>query len=340
MKKGDKKPTLQNSMLVKHKWLKYLILAALAGIVISVTIQIYAPVSPKIPITDTISQNLDQSSSKLNNITYVGGTVEIYENAPVFRATLQADVEQGVIDKLVGSYELKPHETKENLWIGQTHTLTQNDSKNELVLGSVRDSGASFNRVKTSLPEALVAANSFVEDLLPTQNLQAFPNQATYLRGTHHLIEVESNQAALVEIPFSYQLASYPVFFEGRTNWPNRILVDGSGQIVKAVISTQVYSFEEMFKSSMLTPEEALQKANLLNMGSIIGVAQDQLEPVSLTHIDTAELDQAVVEYRLDKNSKLAFPVYRLAGSFTNVDGDVFWGQMLIPAVPVDESGY
>ncbi len=323
-------------MLTKHKWLNYLVIAALVGIVVSAVLQVLTPSSPKIPATDIVTQNVDETSGNFEGVVFTGRKPELPEKLPIFQIKTQSSAEQKIIQQLIEEYGLQQHETRETLWASQSYTLSLNQQEQQIILAQIPEEGGRA-QPGISLEPALSTAQNFVDKVLLEENFQAFSNDVKYLSGSYHLTSAEPENATLVEIPFSHQLDSRPAFTEQQESWPVTVIVNGNGEIIKAVLTTRMYNFEKSFEAQAITIDEALENINEKNLGSLINIFQKQFEPVSLAKISSGKLGEVVVEYRIDEGAQLSYPVYKFTGEFEGAGDNYFRGQLLTPAIPAED---
>ncbi|HYD34877.1 MAG TPA: hypothetical protein VD999_02320 [Vitreimonas sp.] len=311
------------------RWLWYLLAFALVGIVIALTLRLLTPPISEVPTTEFTTANADGSTTNFAGFRYVGEPFTQPATLPLLSATPFATAE--IESEIVNDFQLQPHPSSKGLWVGDRYSLSKDVNTGELSL--TQDVVATDSAGIITKTEALDISQGFVDEYLSALELKALENQITYYAAAVESEEVDSSQAQMARVPFSYVFEDIPVFFNYQANPPVVIIVNARQQVQSATF-TPSYSLTRANQNvELISVNEALENLTNRNQGSIIAAYDDTALPLDIRDVADGEMTSVSLEYRTDSKSNLAYPFYHFTGTAKNTTQDSFTIEVLTPAV-------
>lgn len=332
--------------MTKNKYLRLfyglvVVVVIVSAILIAITPkeQLEPPtIAPAITTT-----NIDKTVSNFNEVSFVGNdqlVLDYIANNPtpnIYRIVIAPNGVDEVAKLIINNLELQL------TFSNQTISFYQNDSY-ELMVNSVAKSVV-LNKKITPDPQdsltgfidaeqAILVAKHYLNQVI---NLPLEPrkNAVAYFAGEPHMEPTTSLTAKFISVPFTIMLEELPVFFEQEQQDIAQVLLNSSNEIVKVEITPINLSFDPAKQARLMGVYEAIDNINQKKIGSIIMVEQEGMAPVDLSTIQSGELSEVGLEYRVDMEQGIAYPAYRFLGKLTNGEGVVFKAILITPAISI-----
>lgn len=326
------KQVQQLIVFVKNKsWITILGIILAVLLIISAILRVITPDTTPVQSPNWAQTNLNQTSSNFNQISFVGEEISVPENLNIYQART-TDITQRTSTNLRLNFDAEPTQAP-NVWRGTEYSVSVYEDEGKINVNSTEIYQKDYGRPTQN--QAKRDAQTFYDKYLISLGLNRVDDNVRYLTRGENLAVVGENEAEIIMVPFGHQLEGFPVLYGNSLYQPVEIFVDGDG-VKKVSIFTQVVNFVENGSRKSLSVNEAVDKINNENLGSIISVGYTTPYNYSLENIASGELESAVLEYRTDSESGAVLPYYRFSGVLTDGDGYEFEGEIITPAVEVD----
>ncbi len=331
-------PELQEPQLEKkktYKWFQLLLVFSALVLGIGYTLRLLTPT--KIEVQPTLNRNYQGSTTRFEKVTFVGTTPDLPKELVVATAEnfVPLNFEDRTIkDKLIAQYKLQRNPNVPELWVSPDYALQEIPSTGSYELST--QVALPVDKIADSLT-ALETAQKFVAAVLPGNNLQLLDKKVVYRDADAHGDITEPTQAGLIDVPFGFEIDSYPIYLEKSLEYPVRVMINADNQIQKATFHPFFLTPKIDGKIKTLTVAEALANINA-NKATIISSYYEGFESESLEQITSAALNTITIEYRVSSDTKRIVPYYRFSGQLINAQGQQFYGEIITPAVQTEDA--
>ncbi|OGJ37466.1 MAG: hypothetical protein A2383_00380 [Candidatus Pacebacteria bacterium RIFOXYB1_FULL_39_46] len=319
--------------MFKKYWLRYLILLAAIGIVLSFILRLLTPSPTIISKTDFITTNKSGDSTKFSKITYVGSPyTEVPEKLSLLTIQPNSTSLEYVKNTIIEQYDLEQIINLPNLWQGTNFSLSYNENDDEYVFSS---NYASPTQIVASLPQAINTSQQFIAKIFPNVQFSVLDEQVKYFGGSFQVNEVKPKEANIVEIPFAYSFDNIPVYLNHKSGSALRIMVNGLYEIQKVIFQPDILLLIPTEKTiGIISVETALENINNHNEASVVSAFEINTGIFTLEEVREGTLTSVSLEYRADLKTGFAYPFYRFVGELINQTGQVIQAEIITPAVP------
>ena len=307
--------------MFKKYWLRYLILLAAIGIVLSFILRLLTPSPTIISKTDFITTNKSGDSTKFSKITYVGPPyTEVPEKLSLLTIQPNSTSLEYVKNTIIEQYDL----------LFTVLCVSENDD--EYVFSS---NYASPTQIVASLPQAINTSQQFIAKIFPNVQFSVLDEQVKYFGGSFQVNEVKPKEANIVEIPFAYSFDNIPVYLNHKSGSALRIMVNGLYEIQKVIFQPDILLLIPTEKTiGIISVETALENINNHNEASVVSAFEINTGIFTLEEVREGTLTSVSLEYRADLKTGFAYPFYRFVGELINQTGQVIQAEIITPAVP------
>lgn len=285
---------------------------------------------PGVPPTKISATNFDQSNSNFSNLKYEGENIHIPDSLGIYEVSSQNHKEE-LIARFIEEFGLQPTKSP-NVWVGKNWALTINNSS-----GRYHLSNQLFNNnldKNITYQNGVEVAQKFLEKYFNELNFSPIPEETEYFEGQHgDPAKTTSRKAKIIKLAFGYTIESFPVFYQSNSENFIEVYINSDKDILKVSFSPNTSSFNKIGATKTLTPTHSIQVANQTNRASIINTGYDSPIIIDFKNILEGSLRRVMVEYRIDTESKLAYPFYRFEGVLTDNNNQVFDAEIIAPAI-------
>lgn len=313
----------------KKSWVfSILLLLVMMGVVFTLLTPSQQPTSDQ-------NKNYDDTYSSFSNVGYVGGTLVIPENLPVYQ---QATWEDPLLlkNQFVAQFNLAGDPEDPTLWQNDNLTIAQIDEPTRYVLEYLPDEEEASNSAQvqpTSYSDPTQVANSWVSQHFATYSLTAVSSEVEYLSGEYELVKTSKSLATLVKIPYAQTAGNYPIQTELTDSYPLILWVDTQKNLVKKVVFyPTLVTFKPGEELPTISVDEAVKNINSEKDARIIKSDFTPIEPYSLDQITSGNLTSGKIVYRVASNQLLK-PFYFFKGNLTDSNNIRFEAEVVVPAI-------
>lgn len=299
-------------------------------------LRVLTPPQEKIAENSFASQNFDNSSSTIKKISFLGQELVLPEFFKIYQASVNQSIADEVANKIIAENLLVESEKRSNYWESETSSLFKSDYENRYTFSSYSGEEGSLDVI--IVPEqAIQTCLNFYKKHQVSVELIPQLDSILYLDSGLEQGVVEKNLATFMQIPLTYELDGYKVFFENQDGYPFFCRVNNQYFLERVVFKDFFQSFQESVKLPPVTINQALDN---IKKGSVSIInAESQFSPkIDLNWINEAELYSVEIEYRYDDQLKIAYPFYRFEGKLTNSAGVNIQATLITPAVATDRA--
>ncbi len=317
---------------IPPRWIVITGITATLILIAAAIFRIITPPEPKVPRTDIVTKNINNSTSTFGQIDFKGTPPNFPETLPVALIRPGATSIQSVIDQMIGDFGLTPNANVKNVWTGQSYSLSK-DPFDDTYLLVKQGATPAENLRPVDLGAAQAAGQNFIATYFPGLAIVPIPTTANYFINHGHFETSPPQTATVVSLSFSYTIQDIPVFYKSQSEYPFFMFVDSENQILKFIFSPQLITFDlQPTPKKVLSIDQALSNIKS-GQGAIISATQGMNQPLSLKVITSAILDDVKLEYREDVETQLIYPFFRFTGTAKNNQNDDLNVEIITPAV-------
>lgn len=279
-----------------------------------------------------IQSNFDGSQTDYNNVRYDGELFIPPSEMTIATITRRIDAKEFVVPKMVENFDLEANR-EETIWLGDTFSLSYDDALEYYTLAQTQPTLVE-DAETVSLDQALFTTNEFVDSFFPQVAVTPLTSEAQYMSLDVHFEEADPTTAEIVAIPLTYQIDSYPVFFDKATNSPFTVWSSADG-LQRVDFNNFFILFEPAQTLPTISVEQAVENINRDNQAAIITVSDNNPGKTRLDQIVGALLEDVSLEYRPNGANAL-IPFYKFTGRAENSQGSPLLIEITTPAVKID----
>ncbi len=318
----------------QSKWAKIILVLAIIAVVITTLINILMPPQkPKISDPSITDQNIVETTTFFQNISYSGEPISIEEELPLLEVKTQIITENKIEADLIEAFNLTPYKDRNNVWVGPNYSMDK---------ASVKDSTTySLTVLKNQKPkkrlrptEAINKAERLVDALFPDHKMSVFTQAILYFEGFNHLKPANKNNAQYADIPvLNMVYDKYPIYQSLETTYPVLIKINDQHDLNRLEITLPIKTYEEFATSETISLEQAVVNINNNVNSTIVSAYQEQHGALNLEQIVSGDLKSVMIEFREDPFKNVVYPFYKFSGLLVNDEGTELQASILTPAI-------
>lgn len=312
------------------KIIPILIIFVIIALLVSAVLIIITPQKEKVIQSDFVTNNYNQTQSTFKKVTFTGGEITVPEIFKIYQINTTVNLGTVLASAIIRDYQLEAHEKLENYWIKDNYVLIKNtyDGRWSFDFSPKKNE----NRVTIVVDEAINKCFNFFSKYNVTSTLTAQKDNIIYLDGNLQQEKTDPKKATSLQIPLSYELDGYPVFYQNESNYPFFCKINNNYEIERITFKENLYVFELVKEIPSINLDQAVK--NIKNgKASIINAQSQIVEAIDLNWINEAELQSVTIDYRFDENLKIAYPFYKFQTKLVNSAGINIQAEIITPAV-------
>lgn len=312
------------------KIIPILIIFVIASLFISAILIAITPQKEKISQADFVTSNYNDTKSTFKKVTFTGREIVVPEKFKLYQPTTSINLINELADKIIKDYQLEQEEKLNNYWTRENYTLIKNsyESRWSFDLNPEKID----NKVSIVSSEAVTTCFDFYSKYNINLPLIAQEDEISYLDGKLEQEKSEPEKALYLQIPLTYELDGYPVFYQSESNYPFFCKINNNYEIERIVFKDSFYIFESVKEMPSISIDQAIK--NIKNEKASVIDAQSQIAgAIDLNWINEADLQSVSIDYRFDENLKLAYPFYKFKAKLSNDSGTSIQAILITPAV-------
>ena len=307
-----------------------LIIFVIASLLISAILIAITPQKEKVSQTDFVTNNYNDTQSTFKKVNFTGREIIVPEKFKLYQPVTSISLINELADKIIKDYQLEQGEKLNNYWTRENYTLIKNSYENRWSFDLYPEKVE--NKVPIITDEAIATCFDFYSKYNISLSLVAQKDEISYLDGKLQQEKSEPEEALYLQIPLTYELDGYPVFYQSENNYPFFCKINNNYEIERIVFKDVFYMFESVKEMPSISIEQAIR--NIKNEKVSIIDAQSQIaDAIDLNWINEADLQSVSIDYRFDENLKLAYPFYKFKAKLTNSAGINIQAELITPAV-------
>lgn len=318
----------------EFKFVSVLVVLAIAVLLFAAILAIITPQKEKITQTNFVTNNYNSTQSSFKKVAFTGVEIVIPENFQLYQASAAISLTNILADKIIKDYQLSQDERLDNYWIKENYILIKNPYESRWSFDL--NTNQIENEVSIVVEEAVDACANFYSKYDLSLPLIAQKDSISYLDGKLEQEKAEPEKALYLQIPFTYEVDGYPVFYQNENNYPFFCKINSNYEIERIVFKDSFYAFEPIKEMPSIGIDQAV--ANIKKgKASIIDAQSQTVDVINLDWISEADLQSVSIDYRFDESLKIAYPFYKFKASLINTDGTNFQAVIITPAVETAE---
>ncbi len=264
-------------------------------------------------------------------MSFSGSKIEIPELFNVYQTENNTGMADGLANKLINEYQLEADSKILNYWLGSKNSLTKNSYENYYTFSSVTENKGD-NNLPIIAEEALSACLNFYNKYNILSPLVPQKDSFIYLNSGFEQTSTDPKKAVFLQIPLTYELDGYKVFYENQNNYPFFCRVNNSYGLERIVFRDFFQNFQILKQLPSVSIDQAINNIKKGN-ASIIKADSKTTSAIDLNWINSADLYSIKIEYRYDDKLKIAYPFYKFGAKIINSGGINIEAEIITPAV-------
>lgn len=313
-----------------NKWVKYLVAFSLVGFLVTLVLRSLTPQEVILPKTDFISKNIHDKKTTFSKITYSGSPLETPEKLLVLSVVENPLMIETVKDSLIKRFGLTQNKNLKTIWSGENHGLSYNEVADQYTFYKV---APVKQAVVTDTNRAIQVAEDFIKSNFTNIQTTIIQSDIKYLEGEIEMEETTQNQASAVMVPFTYSMGAVPIFTKQNPTPLFLVTVNSAYEVQEITFHPdffQIAPTENWVK--IISLEEAVANINK-NEATIIDYYREDSSFFDINIMESGDLTEVKLEYRVDPEQKVAYPFYRFTGKLFPTDGKEITAEIMTPAV-------
>lgn len=318
---------------IKLRFWHYFTLTMFVAMFAAAMFSIFTPKIKKVAIkNEAIITNYDKSKTTFKKITFSGQEIILPETFGVFKATPSNSSAEILANQIISKNQMVSHQSIPNYWTSETTELAKSDYENSYTF--IEKDTEQESDLKIIKDEAIKTCSNFYSKYNVDLKLVPQKNSVTYIgKGSgFEQNKVEEKDAYYAQIPLTYEVNGYPVFYENSKEYPFFCKVDNNYNLERVVFKNFFYNFDLTEQLAPITIEQAVN--NIKNgTASIINAESQIAYIIDLNWIDEADLYSVEIDYRYDSVLKIVYPFYKFKARLTNSSGINIQAEIITPAI-------
>jgi hypothetical protein len=317
----------------RNRWPLYLGIFAIVLLVAAAVIRYLTPPIVNIPETKTLKTNLDGTQTTFQSVKYTGPAFSGPSELPIQRLT-QTIPMTSVRDELVADFNLK--NSGAGSWSSDTYSLSFINQINQYIF--VSNTFLEPTQQVINRDQAQIVAQSFIQKYFSQLNLDLVANKIQAMSDQDGSDTTSTNEAnaTMYQFPFSYTFEGIPLAYGSISSLPVKVVVNINYQPQKVSFFSSLYKFVTLSNKPLISVESAVANINQ-GKASITSAFQPDFQQIDLSTISSAELTSVELEYKLDNESKLAYPFYHFKGAAKTPQDTLLEVEIVTPAVETNK---
>lgn len=317
----------------KLKFWHYFVITMVIAMTAAIMFSIFTPKTKKIAIkNEAIITNYDKSKTTFKKISFSGQKIILPESFSVFKIAPSNSSADTLANQVINKNKMTSHPSIPNYWTSETAELSKSDYENNYTF--IETTEGQKSDIKIIKDEAVKACSNFYSKysvdlkLIPQENSIVYLSQGSGFEQN----EVLEKDAYSVQIPLTYEVNGYPVFYENSKDYPFFCKIDNNYRLEKVVFKNFFYNFELTDQLASINIEQAIDNIKD-GTASIISAESQIAHIVDLNWIDEADLYSVEIDYRYDDVLKIVYPFYKFKAKLTNSGGINIQAIIITPAI-------
>lgn len=301
------------------------------ALLIALVLTVLTPKKEKIIANDFVVNNYDNTQSTFKKVNYSGAEINVPEIFNIYQSNNSSGLAEELAQKIVIDKQLTADSKIENYWLGEKSALAKNSYEQYYVLSNVFDENG-VNDLSIIVNEAIDVCQNFYSKYNISLPLIVQENDLIYLSSGFEQNIVSPQKATFLQIPLTYELDGYKVFYENQNDYPFFCRVNNFYNLERVVFRDFFQEFQVSKQMSSISIDQAVENIKKGN-ASIIKADSEIAQIIDLNWINEADLYSAIIEYRYDSILKIAYPFYKFKATLTNSAGINIEAEIITPAV-------
>lgn len=327
----QKKVTDSKRHQLKLRFWHYLVIFVLLTLAASAIFKVITPKAKTVAVkNETITSNYDKTKSTFKKIFFSGNKIAAPDIFNVFSLILSNSSADLLANQIINKNNLVVHETIPNYWSSENAELIKSTYESNYTFVNIINQQE--NDLKIIQDEAIKTCLNFYSK--HNVNLKLVPQTGSivYLSKGTEQSKVEAKDAYSMQIPLTYELDGYPVYYQNEKDYPFFCKIDNNYNIRKVVFKDFFSNFEIIDQMSPISIDQAIN--NIKNgTASIISAESQVAYIVDLNWINEADLYSVEIDYRYDDVLKIVYPFYKFKAKLTNSAGINIQAEIITPAI-------
>lgn len=315
----------------KINFLLLIVVLALGALLLATVLKIITPTEEKIVANNFTINNYDNTQSTFKKINFSGTNISVPVIFNIYQAKNSPGLADELANKLIIEHQLVADENIENYWLSESYALAKSNYEHYYTFrsGNKNEGAAELAIITDSAIEVCQNFYSKYNILVP---LVVQKDSIIYLDSGFEQNAVDVNKATFAQIPLTYELDGYKVFYENQNEYPFFCRVDNFYNLERVGFKDFFQEFEVSKQLSSLSINQAVSNIKKGN-ASIIDASSEIATVIDLNWINEADLYSVEIEYRYDNELKIAYPFYKFQAKLTNSAGINIQAEIITPAV-------
>ena len=315
------------------KFSHYLIMGTVIALIISALFKILTPKEKTLSLSnEAFTSNYNESISTFKKISFSGQEIFIPKTFTIYKVAPGNSSAERLAEQIINQNKLAVHQSISLYWVGVEFELKQSQLEQNYTLARIID--GQEKDIKIVKQEAIDACLNFYTKYNTGLKLTAQEDAILYFdkeTGFQQNI-TEEKLAYSAQIPLTYELEGYPVFYQNENDYPFFCIVNNDYNLRKVIFKDFFYNFEAVDQLASISINQAIN--NIKNGTASIVSAESQIAYIiDLDLINEADLYSVAIEYRYDSELKIAYPFYKFQAKLTNSAGINIQAEIITPAV-------
>lgn len=311
-------------------WHYFLVFVAIA-LTISAILKVITPKTKTVALqNETIVSNYDKTKSTFKKIFFSGTPPTLPESFNLFRLIPSNSSAELLASQIINRNNLMADANIPNYWISSNTFLTKSNYEKNYTFTEVLDDRDSD--VKIIRDEAIRTCTNFYSKYSIDLKLVPQEKALIFLSKGFEQVEVDEKDAYSIQIPLTYELDGYKVFYESDRDYPFFCKIDNKYNLDRVVFKDFFYNFEAVDQMPPISIDQAIASIKSGTV-SIISAQSKIADIIDLNWINEADLYSVQIEYRYDDALKIVYPFYRFQARLTNAGGLNIEAELITPAI-------
>lgn len=327
----QEKNTLSKKFATRLGFWHYLLIFVAIALTTSIVLGIITPEDKTVALkNEVVISNYDKSKSTFKKISFSGQEITLPETFAIYRATQSNSSAETLANQIINASNLVLHQNIVNYWVGENSELVKSDSEQNYTFAETMAS--QDNDVKIIKSHAVQTCLNFYNKYNTGLKLAVQENSIGYFDDDEEQSEVAEQDAYVLQIPLTYELDGYPVFYENEQDYPFFCKIDNTYNLRRVVFKDFFYNFETIDQMPPISIDQAIN--NIKNgVASIVGAESQVTYIIDLNKINEADLYSVKIDYRYDSVLKIVYPFYKFNGKLTTDEDNNIQAIIITPAV-------
>lgn len=315
------------------KFWHYFVIIMIVAMTAAIMFSIFTPKTKKVAIkNETMITNYDKSKTTFKKIAFSGKQIALPESFSIFKIAPSNSSADTLANQIINKNKMTVHPSIPNYWTSETAELAKSDYENNYTF--IETSEEQTSDIKIIKAEAVKACSNFYSKysvdlkLIPQEDSIVYLSQGSGFEQN----EVLEKDAYSAQIPLTYEVNGYPVFYESNKDYPFFCKIDNNYRLEKVVFKNFFYNFELTDQLASISIEQAIDNIKD-GTASIISAESQIAHIVDLNWIDEADLYSVEIDYRYDDVLKIVYPFYKFRAKLTNSGGINIQAIIITPAI-------